>query len=80
DVVVTNLQESVELLTTAIDVDPTYPEPYCFLGIIQANFLQQPDAASPYLQTCLANDPPADVRGLVQGLLDRVTVGTEPTQ
>jgi len=67
DVITSTLRESVELLTTAIDLDPSYPDPYCFLGIVQGRFLGEADAALPYLDTCLEQGPPADIRGLVEG-------------
>lgn len=63
------LTESADLIGRAIDVDPTYPDPHCFLGVIQANFLDAPDAAQPFLDECLGSNPPADVRALVEGLL-----------
>jgi tetratricopeptide (TPR) repeat protein len=64
------LTESADLLGRAIDIDPDYPDSYCFLGIIQANFLGATEAAQPFLEECLAANPPADVRGLVEGLLE----------
>lgn len=67
DTVTSTIRESADLLTTAIDVDPTYPDPYCFLGIVQGRFLGAADAALPFLDECLDRDPPADIRGLVEG-------------
>lgn len=67
DEITSTLRESVELLTTAIDLDPSYPDPHCFLGIVQGRFLGEADAALPYLDTCLEQNPPADIRGLVEG-------------
>ena len=67
EVITSTLRESVELLTTAIDIDPSYPDPYCFLGIVQGRFLEAAEASLPYLDTCLELNPPADVRGLVEG-------------
>lgn len=67
DVITSTLRESADLLTTAIDLDPDYPDPHCFLGIVQGRFLDQAEASLPYLDRCLALDPPADIRGLVEG-------------
>ena len=67
DVITSTLRESVELLTTAVDLDPAYPDPHCFLGIVQGRFLEQAEASLPYLDRCLELDPPADIRGLVEG-------------
>ena len=66
EMITTTLRESVDLLAAAIDIDPTYPDPHCFLGIVQGRFLGQAEAALPYLDTCLELRPPADIRGLVE--------------
>lgn len=68
ELVTDRLLESVELLARATEVDPDYPDPQCFLGIIQFRFLELPEAAAPYVDACLAADPPADVRSLVESL------------
>jgi len=65
---VPTLQEALASLTRAADLDPSYPDPSCFLGIIEFNFLQQAAEAKPWVDRCLANNPPAEVRGLVEGL------------
>lgn len=64
------LSEGIESLARAVEVDPDYPDSFCFLGIIQARFRNQPDEARPFLERCLAANPPGDIRGLVQGLID----------
>ncbi len=69
DEITATLTESADLLGRAIAVDPEYPDSYCFLGVIQANFLGAVQEAQPFLQECLAANPPADVRSLVEGLL-----------
>jgi hypothetical protein len=66
------LDESVQSLVAAIDVDPTYPDPFCFLGIVQYRFFADPDSALPFIEGCLAAGPPADVRSLVEGLREQV--------
>ena len=63
------LREAIDSLLTATEVDPTYPDPECFLGIIYDR-LGQPDLALVRLDTCLAANPPAEVRGLVESLRD----------
>jgi len=72
DAIVTTLTDAVESLGRAIEVDPDYADPYCFLGIIQARFLDLPDSALGFLDECLAANPPADVAGMVQALRDSV--------
>ncbi|MEO6652060.1 MAG: hypothetical protein ABIP17_05320 [Ilumatobacteraceae bacterium] len=70
DLITSTLRDSVDLLSSAIDVDPTYPEPYCFLGIVQGRFLGASEAALPFIDRCLEENPPADIRGLVEGFRD----------
>jgi hypothetical protein len=70
--VAAQLTEGIELLLTATDVDPTYADPHCFLGIIFFTRLGLAEEALPRVETCLASDPPAQVRGLVSGLRDEV--------
>lgn len=81
DVITGTLRDSVDLLSTAIDIDPTYPEPYCFLGIVQGRFLGASEAALPFVDRCLEENPPADIRGLVEGfrasLVDDATTDDE---
>jgi cytochrome c-type biogenesis protein CcmH/NrfG len=55
----------------AISIDPTYPDAHCLLGVALARFVQAPDPAGAQteLTTCLANNPPAEVRQLVGPVL-----------
>lgn len=73
DVITETLRESFELLAAAIDIDPTYPDPHCFLGIVQGRFLGQAEAALPYLDTCLELGPPADIRGRVDAFRESMS-------
>ena len=85
DQVVAQLREAVDSLVTATEIDPTYPDPKCFLGIVNFRFLGQAEAAAPWIEGCLAADPPADVRELVQPVSDEIaailagTASTPPT-
>ena len=65
---VTQLTASVDALLRATELDPSYADPKCFLGVINARFLGQAEAGLPWIDACLAANPPADVLGLVQGL------------
>ena len=67
------LREAIDLLAAAIEIDPTYPDPHCFLGIVQGRFLGQPDAALPFLDECLELGPPADIRGLVEAFRESMS-------
>ena len=53
-------------LIRATELDPTYPDPHCFLGVIAANYDEDPAAAGTEFDQCLALDPPAQVRALVE--------------
>lgn len=66
------LDEAVRSLVAAIEEDRTYPDPYCFLGIVQYRFFGEAETALPFLEGCLSAGPPADVRSLVEGLRDQV--------
>lgn len=72
DDIAASLGEAVDLLVTAIETDPTYPDPFCFLGIVQYRFVGDAESARPLVAGCLAADPPAVVRDLVQGLADEL--------
>lgn len=67
------LREAVDLMAEAIEIDPTYPDPHCFLGIVQGRFLGQAEAALPFIDTCLELDPPADIRGLVEAFRESMS-------
>jgi hypothetical protein len=63
------LRAAIDDLARAAELDPNYPDPRCFLGIVQFRFLGQPDAARPDIDACLAFNPPADIRQLIEGML-----------
>jgi hypothetical protein len=66
------LDEASESLLQAIEADPAYPDPFCFLGIVRYRFYDEPELALTLLDGCLAGGPPADVRGLVESLRETV--------
>lgn len=72
------LREAIDSLDLAVRTDPADPEPHCFLGIIQVRFLDDAAGSREDLEICLAGNPPADVRGLVEGLLAEATAATTP--
>lgn len=73
----TALEESAAALLRAIEIDPEYPDPFCFLGIVQFRFVGDAEVALPLVDGCLAADPPADVRGLVEELRDDVVAAVD---
>lgn len=65
-------QSGLVLLRQATVVDPSYPDAHCFLGITFFRFLDDAVAAEPEVDACLAADPPAEVRALVEGLAESI--------
>jgi tetratricopeptide (TPR) repeat protein len=63
------LRSALDDLARAIELDPTYPDPWCFRGIVTYRFLERPELATDDLDQCLAFNPPADVRELIEGML-----------
>jgi hypothetical protein len=59
------LETARNSLRRSIEVAPDYADPHCFLAIIAANFDGDAETAAAEADACLANDPPADMRGLV---------------
>lgn len=73
DPVVAQLREAVDSLLRATELDPAYADPKCFLGIVNANFLNDAAQALPWVDACIEAGPPADVLDLVQGLRASIT-------
>jgi len=63
---------TIAALGRAIEIDPTYPDAMCFLGVVV--FRDGGDAASAreFLDRCIDRNPPAEVRGLVESLSKEV--------
>jgi hypothetical protein len=78
DDVVAELRDAVDSLRKATELDPTYPDPKCFLGIVNFRILRQPEAAKPWVEGCLAANPPADIRDLVQTMNDEIADALAP--
>jgi tetratricopeptide (TPR) repeat protein len=66
------LLDAVTQLSRATELDPSYPDPFCFLGIVEYRFLGEPAVALPNVERCLAGGPPADVNDQVEGLLAQI--------
>ena len=60
------------LLDRAIAVVPNYADPYCFKAIIEFRYRSDAAAAQQPVATCLAANPPQEVRGLVEGLKNEI--------
>ena len=59
-------------LIEAIDADPTYPDPHCYLSIIAAEFDGDVEVARSEATTCLELGPPADLRAETESYLARL--------
>jgi len=77
EAVVTQLRKALDSLVEATKVDPSYPDPKCFLGIVNYRFLGLAETALPWIDQCLAGNPPADIQSLVQPLRDEIASGLD---
>jgi hypothetical protein len=59
-------------LQRAIEIDPTFPDPHCFLAVIAARFESDTATAKVRAQECLANNPPADMRGMIEAFANNL--------
>ena len=66
------LDAAVLALGQAAELDPTYPDPQCFLAITEFQFRDDADAALGYVESCEANNPPADVSDIVAEFADEI--------
>ena len=58
-----------EKLAQAIDADPSYADPHCFLAFIAAEVDGDVELARTEASTCLELDPPADLRADAEAFL-----------
>lgn len=56
---------TITALGRAIEIDPSYPDAMCFLGIVVFRDGGDAASASEFLDKCIERNPPAEVRGLV---------------
>ncbi len=64
-------------LKQAISIDPTFADPYCFVAIIEYNFLEDAQAALPFVEGCEERNPPADIAGLIASFADEIRVAAD---
>jgi hypothetical protein len=62
------LQSGEQSLQRAMQVAPSYADPFCFEAIVRFRIGNDPAGASSAVNQCLALNPPQQVLGLVQGL------------
>ncbi len=63
-------------LAQAIEIEPDYADPQCFLAIIEFQFRGDAEAALPYVERCEASNPPGDVASLVAGFAAEIRAAT----
>lgn len=71
------IELSLLALNQAIDMEPTYADPYCFAAIIEFNFREDANAALPYVEQCEANNPPADISSLIESFADEIRAAAD---
>lgn len=59
-------------LLKARNVDPSYPDAACFLGITYFRFLDNAKLAKVQLDECRANNPPQEVEMFLNSIVDQV--------
>lgn len=68
--------QQLELALLALDrattMDQAYADPYCFIAIIESNFRNDPVRALPFVESCEANNPPADMADLIAAFSDDI--------
>ena len=70
---------AIDDLLRAVELDPTYPDSQCFIGIVYFRILEDPDKAKPYLETCKSMNPPHEVMSFVAAIVDQVEAETSDT-
>lgn len=64
-------------LSQALEIEPDYADPQCFLAIIEYQFRDDPTAALPYVEACQASNPPGDVASLVANFADQIRAAVD---
>ncbi|MSO59022.1 MAG: hypothetical protein EXQ63_01695 [Ilumatobacteraceae bacterium] len=68
----TAMATAIQDLTTATTTDPTYPDAWCFLGIVEFRFLDNAVLAQSPLEKCQAQNPPHEVASYVKAIVQQV--------
>lgn len=72
------VEAAKQQLTEAAELDPTYADPHCFLGVIAGNYDGDVETARAEAERCIELDPPGQIEGLVQDFIDRLDSSTPP--
>jgi tetratricopeptide (TPR) repeat protein len=65
-------------LLRAQQLDPDYPDPYCFLGIVYFRFLADASLARPQINRCNAMNPPVVVQSFVDAIAAEINASLKP--
>ena len=63
---------AVVALSQAIEIEPDYADPQCFLAIVEFQFRDDAAAALPHIDKCQASNPPAEVATLVENFATQI--------
>lgn len=63
---------AVVALSQAIEIEPDYADPQCFLAIVEFQFRGDAAAALPHIDKCQASNPPAEVATLVENFATQI--------
>lgn len=66
------LDLAVLALEQAVAMDPDYPDPHCFLAIIEFQFRGDAVAALEHVEICESRNPPADIADLITGFAQEI--------
>jgi tetratricopeptide (TPR) repeat protein len=74
------LDAALAAFTRVIADDPSYADPYCLSAVAAARFIEPPDTelAKERGEQCLANNPPSDMRGLIEQFLGSLVSPASP--
>jgi len=65
-------------LLRAQQIDPDYPDPFCFLGIVYFRFLADASLARPQINRCNAMNPPVVVQSFVDAIAEEINALVKP--
>jgi tetratricopeptide (TPR) repeat protein len=65
-------EAAVLALSQAVEIEPDYADPQCFLAIVEYQFRGDAAAALPHIENCQASNPPGEVASLVDSFADEI--------
>ncbi len=66
------LDAGVLALAQAVEIEPDYADPQCFLAIVEYSFRDDAAAALPYVERCQELDPPGDVATIIASFAEEI--------